>query len=222
MHEAVQGERKPTSLGRTRLAARFGLWPSPPESTRPWAARRLRAAWTGPLQRCQSRSLRELKKKKKFRNSRFLEHSPACPLPHPALRLLAIEEVRCQLFLKLERNLPEARECAAAADRNIALSCCQKARPSTQTWNSRVPFSFRPWVPRPISPRPGRGSGRRGLCSYFRFRIISQTPGGVPAPPPTPLPPRPPNSDLPRACCCPPPPLPNQRAQLPPPLRLAD
>lgn len=163
-----------------------------------------------------------LKKKKKFRNSRFLEHSPACPLPHPALRLLAIEEVRCQLFLKLERNLPEARECAAAADRNIALSCCQKARPSTQTWNSRVPFSFRPWVPRPISPRPGRGSGRRGLCSYFRFRIISQTPGGVPAPPPTPLPPRPPNSDLPRACCCPPPPLPNQRAQLPPPLRLAD
>uniref|UniRef100_M3XQ56 Insulinoma-associated protein 1 n=1 Tax=Mustela putorius furo TaxID=9669 RepID=M3XQ56_MUSPF len=37
-------------------------------------------------------------------------------------------------------------------------------------------------------------------------------PGGVPAPPPTPLPPQQPHSDLPGACCCPPPPLPNQRA----------
>lgn len=44
MHEAAQGERKPTSVERTRPTARFGLWPTPPESTQPRASRRLAVA----------------------------------------------------------------------------------------------------------------------------------------------------------------------------------
>lgn len=91
MYEAAQRERKPTSLGRTRLTSRFGLWSIPPESNQSRAKLRLRASCTQPLQECQSPSLRELKKKKKkFRNSSsFWNPAQAAPNPHPFSAALA-------------------------------------------------------------------------------------------------------------------------------------
>lgn len=226
MHEAVQGERKPTSLGHTRPTARFGLWPTLMKQPTPGRSGGCERPGPDPSDETNPAASGNFKRKKRGKKvQKFKVWGKCIPsllLPQPAPRLLAIEEVWCQQFLKLERNLLEAHGRAESADTNIALGCRQKARSSTHTWNSRVPFSLRSWVPRPTSPRPGRGSGWTGLCSYFRFLIISSTPGGVPAPPPAPLPPWQPRSDLPRACCYPPPPLPNQRAQLPPPLRLAD
>lgn len=61
--------------------------------------------WTGQSQRCQSRSFRELNNKSSEIQGFFW--NPDCCFPHPTPCLQATEEVQRQLFLKLERNLPE-------------------------------------------------------------------------------------------------------------------
>lgn len=102
MYEAAQRERKPTSLRRTRLTSRFGLRSIPPESNQSQAKLRLRAACTRPLRACQPLSLCELKKKKSSEIQVPFGTQPRVPPTSTPLapRLLATEEVRCQLLLK--------------------------------------------------------------------------------------------------------------------------
>lgn len=63
-------------------------------------------AWTGQSQRCQSRSFQELNNKKSSEIQGFFGTQTAV-FPHPTLCLQATERVQRQLFLKLEKNLPE-------------------------------------------------------------------------------------------------------------------
>lgn len=213
MHEAAQEERKPTSLGRTRLAARFGLWPTPLESPQPWATRRFRMAWTRPFQRCQSRSLRELKQQQP-KSSEIQGFFGTQPAPSPIQRCVCRRLKKCSANCFSNSRETFLRPSGAWRLRTSPSAAASRPDPPPKLETPGSRFRLDPGSPRPLSPRPGRGSGRLLLGSYFPI------PGGVPAPPPSPLPPQQPRSDLPLPC--PPPPLPNQRAQLPPPLRLAD
>ena len=189
MHEAAQEERKPTSLGRTRLAARFGLWPTPFESPQPWATRRFRVAWTGPFQRCQSSSLRELKQQQP-KSSEIQGFFGSQPAPPPIQRCVCRRLKKCSANCFSNSRETFLRPFGAWRLRTSPSAAASRPDPPPKLETPGSRFCLDPGSPRPLSPRPWVGFWATPTWQLFSIPDYFPIPGGVPAPPPTPLPPQ--------------------------------